>query len=67
MWLDLSPHLSLNEANGDGWVAEKLLLERLIRAGVKVDPGAEYQSPEPGRFRLMFCVEENTLREGIKR
>lgn len=67
MWLDLSPHLSLNEANGDSWAAEKLLLERLIRAGVKVDPGAEYQSPEPGRFRLMFCVEENTLREGIKR
>ncbi|EHK48023.1 hypothetical protein TRIATDRAFT_316156 [Trichoderma atroviride IMI 206040] len=67
MWLDLSPQLPLSEADGDGWAAEKLLSERFTRAGVKVDPGAEYQSPEPGRFRLMFCVEEDTLREGLRR
>lgn len=67
MWIDLSPQLPLREANGDSWAAEKLLSERFLKAGVKVDSGADYQSPEPGRFRLMFCVEEDTLREGIRR
>jgi 1-aminocyclopropane-1-carboxylate synthase len=67
MWVDLSPQLPLNETNGDGWAAEKLLSERLIRAGVELDSGADYQSTEPGRFRLMFCVEEDTLREGVRR
>lgn len=67
MWLDLSPQPPLSEADGDGWTAEKLLSERFTRAGVMVDPGAEYHSPEPGRFRLMFCVEEDTLREGVRR
>ncbi|KAL8673111.1 MAG: hypothetical protein Q9168_002466 [Polycauliona sp. 1 TL-2023] len=67
IWLDLTTHLPLKEVNGDGWAAENLLSERLELARVIMDTGKGYHAPRPGRFRLMFCVEESSLREGIKR
>ncbi|KAM3071737.1 hypothetical protein ACMFMG_009607 [Clarireedia jacksonii] len=67
LWIDLSPYLPLNEVNGDGWAAEKLLSERFTKAGVLMDTGAEYHTLVPGRFRLMHTVDEVTLREGIRR
>ncbi|KAL6355520.1 hypothetical protein LRP88_11115 [Fusarium phalaenopsidis] len=67
VWLDLSRHLVLEEVNGDEWEAEKRLSQRLTRAGVIMDTGSEYRAPRAGRFRLMFTVDEGTLREGIKR
>ncbi|RSL58227.1 hypothetical protein CEP54_007885 [Fusarium duplospermum] len=67
VWLDLSRHLDLDEVNGDEWEAEKKLSQRFTRAGVIMDTGGEYRAPRAGRFRLMFTVEEGTLREGIKR
>ncbi|KAL8852337.1 MAG: hypothetical protein Q9221_002833 [Calogaya cf. arnoldii] len=67
IWLDLASHLPLKEANGDGWAAEQLLAQRFKLAGVDMDTGEEYYAPCPGKFRLMFCVEESSLREGIKR
>ncbi|KAI1424379.1 PLP-dependent transferase [Xylaria sp. FL1777] len=67
IWVDLSSALPLKEANGDGWLAERLLLERLVQAGVSLSPGKEFRALRPGRFRLVFSLDEETLREGIKR
>ena len=67
IWIDLESYLPLDEASGDGWAAERILSERFKRAGVMMDTGESYHAQYPGRFRLMFCVEESTLKEGIKR
>ncbi|KAL8652869.1 MAG: hypothetical protein Q9226_004084 [Calogaya cf. arnoldii] len=52
IWLDLASQLPLEEANGDGWAAEKLLSERIKLVGVDMDTGEAYYAPYPGRFRL---------------
>ncbi|EEU35186.1 uncharacterized protein NECHADRAFT_97577 [Fusarium vanettenii 77-13-4] len=60
----------LKEANIDyheKGQAEKRFSQRLTRAGVIMDTGSEYRAPRAGRFRLMFTVDEGTLREGVKR
>ncbi|PKS13387.1 hypothetical protein jhhlp_000158 [Lomentospora prolificans] len=67
LWLDLTAHLPLSETGGDGWAAERLLSERFTKAGVVIDPGVIYSAPRPGRFRLVFTVDEATAREGIHR
>lgn len=67
IWLDLGAHLDLEKTNGDGWAAEKLLVEHLRSAGVIMSTGTEYHAPKPGRFRLVFCMKEDTVREGIRR
>lgn len=67
IWLDLSPFLPVKETNGDGWAAEDLLSERITKEGVTMATGRAYQAPEPGRFRFIFSLDEETLREGIRR
>ncbi|KAJ5625448.1 hypothetical protein N7510_001757 [Penicillium lagena] len=67
VWLDLSAHLGMEDAHEGGWTAEKRLSGRLKSAGVIMSTGEEYHAQEPGRFRLIFCVDEDTLREGIRR
>ncbi|KAI1371326.1 acc synthase [Hypoxylon crocopeplum] len=67
IWLNLAPHLPLKESNGDGWAAERLLYRRLAQGGVIMTGGEVYHAPSPGRFRLVFCLKEDTLREGIRR
>ncbi|KAI1352090.1 PLP-dependent transferase [Xylaria sp. FL0043] len=67
LWLDLSSALPLEEANGDGWLAEKMLSERLAKAGVTMSTGKAYRAPLPGRFRLLFSFDEDSVREGIRR
>ncbi|KAI0909023.1 PLP-dependent transferase [Ustulina deusta] len=67
IWLDLSPFLPVKETNGDGWAAEELLSERITKEGVTMATGRAYQAPEPGRFRFIFSLDEETLREGIRR
>ncbi|KAI0445492.1 PLP-dependent transferase [Xylaria telfairii] len=67
MWLDLSPFLPLKETTGDGWSAQRLLSERLDQAGVSMSTGETYRAPKPGMFRLVFSLDEESLREGIRR
>ncbi|GAP84010.1 putative classes I and II family [Rosellinia necatrix] len=67
IWLDLNPFLPITETNGDGWSAQRLLSERLEQAGVSMSTGESYRAPEPGRFRLVFSLDEASLREGIRR
>lgn len=67
IWMDLSPYLPVSETNGDGWAAQRLLSDRLQQAGVYLSDGGTYRAPTPGKFRLVFSVDEDILREGIKR
>ncbi|KAI0197338.1 pyridoxal phosphate-dependent transferase [Xylaria flabelliformis] len=67
IWIDLSPFLPIEETSGDGLKAQKLLSERLEEAGVSMATGETYRAPEPGMFRVIFSVDEDTLREGIRR
>ena len=53
---------------GDGWEAERLLNHRLKHdGGVIMSTGEAYGEREPGHFRLVHCMDESLLREGIKR
>lgn len=68
IWLDLSPFLPIDDAGGDGWEAERLLNRRLKHGkGIVMSTGEAYGEQTPGNFRLVHCVEEAVLREGIKR
>lgn len=67
MWLDLTAFLPLEEADGDGWAAERLLSQRFYDDGVIMAAGEAYHAPSPGKFRVVFCLEEDTIREGIRR
>lgn len=67
LWINLSSYLSVKETNGDGWAAERILAKRLLDAGVKLATGEAYNAPEPGKFRLVYSVDEQILREGIRR
>ncbi|KAF2964933.1 hypothetical protein GQX73_g8650 [Xylaria multiplex] len=67
MWIDLSPFLPVAETNGDSWAAQRLIAERLEQAGVILQSGESYRAPEPGWCRLVFSLEEESLREGIRR
>lgn len=29
--------------------------------------GEAYHAPSPGRFRLVFCLEEDAVKEGVRR
>lgn len=67
IWLNLSAFLPVKGSNGDGWWAQRLLSERLEQAGVSMSTGESYRAPEPGMFRLIFSLDEPSLREGIRR
>ncbi|KAJ6151006.1 acc synthase, partial [Penicillium chermesinum] len=67
VWLDLSPHLPIGNTEGDAWAAERLLSQQLQAAGVIMATGKQYHAEQRGRFRVIFCVDEETLREGIRR
>lgn len=67
IWIDLHTHLETKGDHGDAWAAERFLSHRLELRGVIMSTGEQYHAPEPGWFRLVFCVSEETLREGIRR
>ncbi|KAE8328023.1 pyridoxal phosphate-dependent transferase [Aspergillus sergii] len=67
LWLDLSSYIPLRETNRDSWVSQRLLTNLFHTAGVITFTDEGYRAPSPGRFRLVFCVDSDTLKEGIKR
>jgi 1-aminocyclopropane-1-carboxylate synthase len=67
VWLDLASYLPLSETGGDGWEAERLLNRRFRQEGVLMATGEAYLALTPGHFRLIFCLGDEMLREGIKR
>ncbi|VUC33965.1 unnamed protein product, partial [Clonostachys rosea] len=66
IWLDLRGFIPSLGANYDPWFAEQLISKRFEEAGVLVDGGAVFSAPTAGRFRIVFSVDSETLREGIK-
>ncbi|KAI1760550.1 acc synthase [Hypoxylon sp. FL1150] len=67
MWLDMAPYLPTKETDGDEWAAERLLSRRFAEAGVMMSAGEPYKAPTPGRFRFVFCIKEDAMREGVRR
>ncbi|KAI6082189.1 acc synthase [Hypoxylon rubiginosum] len=67
LWLDMAPYLPTNETDGDGWAAERLLSRRFAEAGVMMSAGEPYKAPSPGKFRFVFCIKEDAMREGVRR
>ncbi|KAB8211009.1 hypothetical protein BDV34DRAFT_220181 [Aspergillus parasiticus] len=58
---------TLRETNRDGRISHRLLTNLFHTAGVPMSTGKGYGAPSPERFRLVFCVDSDTLKEGIKR
>ena len=67
LWINLSPFFSTNSLGDQGWAAEKELNDRLLESGVAMASSAAYSAEVPGWFRIIFAVDEDTLREGIRR
>jgi hypothetical protein len=76
LWLDLSSFLRPTSSgqdqeasdSGDRWKAARLL-DRQFRTqeSLIMATGERYRATEPGRFRIIHCLGEDVLREGIER
>jgi 1-aminocyclopropane-1-carboxylate synthase len=64
LWIDLSPYLLSEDQK---WEAETKLQAAIADAGVSLSSGVEYKSDQPGRFRVLFSLEEDALREALQR
>ncbi|KAI7175831.1 hypothetical protein D0869_05097 [Hortaea werneckii] len=77
LWIDLRgwlppPHASGNEEGGgkgteEGKKREKVLVDRMLEKKVFLTPGMDMFAEEPGFFRLVFSLEEDVVREGLRR
>ena len=67
IWIDLSPYISSKESNDDGWKAENTLKELITNAGIPIASGAAYRAETPGWFRVLFTVDEDSLKEALRR
>ncbi|TEA19231.1 1-aminocyclopropane-1-carboxylate synthase-like protein 1 [Colletotrichum sidae] len=65
VYIDLSPWLPPKEFGTDV-EREFALAKRLVEAGVFLHPGEEH-SIGPGRFRLVYTQDEETVGEGLRR
>jgi 1-aminocyclopropane-1-carboxylate synthase len=64
MWVDLRPYLPEAE---NGWVAEGMLLKKMMDCKVFLTNGGGQHAEQPGYFRLIFSQPEPILKEGLKR
>ena len=62
LWVDLRPYL-----DSQTFEAEAELSRRFSANNVIINAGKSFASPVPGWFRVIFPVEEETLREGLNR
>lgn len=62
LWVDLRPFLPTIS-----WEAESELSQDFTANNVTINAGRTFASPEPGWFRVIFPLEEETLREGLRR
>jgi xeroderma pigmentosum group C-complementing protein len=51
----------------DGWAAELDLSRRLQQIGVEMSTGYAYHNEVPGWFRVIFSLDEESLKEGLSR
>ena len=62
LWLDLS--VCLQEQT---WEAEDKLKQQLYDYGVEMSSGRAYRDEKPGRFRLIFSIDKDSLEEALRR
>ncbi|KAF7169104.1 hypothetical protein CNMCM5623_001912 [Aspergillus felis] len=68
LWIDLSKCLDKAiVASQGGWAAELDLSRRLKEIGVEMSTGYAYHNEVPGWFRLIFSLDEESLKEGLSR
>ncbi|PKX90106.1 acc synthase [Aspergillus novofumigatus IBT 16806] len=68
LWIDLSKCLDKAiVASQDGWAAELDLSRRLQQIGVEMSTGYAYHNEVPGWFRVIFSLDEESLKEGLSR
>ncbi|EAL85010.1 aminotransferase, classes I and II family [Aspergillus fumigatus Af293] len=51
----------------DGWAAELALSRQLQQIGVEMSTGYAYHNEVPGWFRVIFSLDEESLKEGLSR
>jgi bifunctional pyridoxal-dependent enzyme with beta-cystathionase and maltose regulon repressor activities len=49
------------------WEAEDDLKEQLHNHGVDMSSGRAYHDEKPGRFRLIFAIDKDSLVEALRR
>ncbi|KAI7156417.1 PLP-dependent transferase [Hortaea werneckii] len=78
LWIDLRSWLPpASAASGgeegeekrieEGKKREKVLVDRMLEKKVFLTPGMDMFAEEPGFFRLVFSLEEEVVREGLRR
>ncbi|GFF75125.1 1-aminocyclopropane-1-carboxylate synthase 6 [Aspergillus lentulus] len=68
LWIDLSKCLDKAILTSqDGWAAELDLSRRLQQIGVEMSTGYAYHNEVPGWFRVLFSLDEESLKEGLSR
>ncbi|KAH1589998.1 hypothetical protein KXX34_005141 [Aspergillus fumigatus] len=68
LWIDLSKCLDDRIVTSqDGWAAELALSRQLQQIGVEMSTGYAYHNEVPGWFRVIFSLDEESLKEGLSR
>jgi hypothetical protein len=68
LWIDLSKCFDKAiAASQGGWAAESDLSRRLQQIGVEMSTGYAYHNEAPGWFRVIFSLDEESLKEGLSR
>ncbi|KAH1291815.1 hypothetical protein KXV68_005057 [Aspergillus fumigatus] len=68
LWIDLSKCLDNRIVTSqDGWAAELALSRQLQQIGVEMSTGYAYHNEVPGWFRVIFSLDEESLKEGLSR
>jgi len=63
----LAPYLSTRDADEAGWESEKKLRAAITTAGVPLSSGLGYRAERPGWFRVLITVDQDSLKEALKR
>ncbi|KAJ3279896.1 hypothetical protein HK104_001086 [Borealophlyctis nickersoniae] len=66
-WTDAIVPASTDSVQPTGRAKELALFERLIDAGLYLAPGAAFESPESGWFRVVFAADRNVVGLAIER
>jgi 1-aminocyclopropane-1-carboxylate synthase len=67
LWADFSPFLASPPDSKDPYQSERQLSKKFLDARVYLASGEDFQSDEPGWFRIIFAQEQKKLVEGLER
>lgn len=66
LWVDLRAWLE-KSGKEDPWEAEREINDRFVKAGVFLTAGEGMKAEEAGWFRVVFSLDEGSMREGLSR